>query len=519
MFSQTKAGPKLKTAQVVETMVSPGATVCAALADGIHLVGVCVARAESETIVAADPSAALVAKRYTVQTKAGATCPVVFVAVSNSALERDDRASWKASTVLSLDEDVDLGSLLQVYQAESTSSGDRSSARGPPGGLPAVALTWGTNPLPSASGTGTVTVPALGMDEGKASQGLGAAGRSFAGIPRGSRSSTLGPSSELAMVMGALRDLQAELADQKQVLRRLQTQAASPPAGATTRSAPSAATWASVLGGDGDDEEDEVLGNLPAAPKRADGTTRGGVHFNLPEATASRSMHLAAPPAGPSQLEQLTALLREVRRTRSSGELLSDDEDEVSGHRMTGLRGVHRMREELYQNTNRVIARYVAHIKKQIGVSDGRQFWRVRDWSVNQSSRFGRMRGMLRVYVMLGDILDHVLHGCHAVAGALLVQGQKALLQMALDGGSWENARLLGPEPDPYEQAEFGGLEEEMARVHRYRKAITDLKTRAKALSTEGDAAGNDDEETTRARFARTKAGETKNGKTGTADA
>jgi hypothetical protein len=67
------------------------------------------------------------------------------------------------------------------------------------------------------------------------------------------------------------------------------------------------------------------------------------------------------------------------------------------------------------------------------------------------------MRSQYRAYVMVGDILDHALNGRHAVATALLVQAHKSLLQMAIDAGSWENARLLWPEPDSMAPEEFGG--------------------------------------------------------------
>ncbi len=77
--------------------------------------------------------------------------------------------------------------------------------------------------------------------------------------------------------------------------------------------------------------------------------------------------------------------------------------------------------------------------------------------------------------------MNHALHQRHEVVSALLIQCQKMILQMTLDRGSWDSARLLWPETDPYETMEFGGSEVEMHRIHQYRKALADLKTKTKA--------------------------------------
>jgi hypothetical protein len=191
----------------------------------------------------------------------------------------------------------------------------------------------------------------------------------------------------------------------------------------------------------------------------------------------------------------LTELLREVRRGQGTRDEDIDEETLLAGSgSKTGLAGVQKLRKKVYQSPELVIEQYVDHMKRQLGVTDDRQFWKVRDWSLRQSGRFGRMRFQLKAYVMVGDILDHCLHGRHAIATALLVQCQKSFLQYALDGGSWDNAQLLWPESDPFYQVEFGGLETEMAQVHMYRKAINDLKAKVKGSST-GEAATGDGEE------------------------
>ena len=125
---------------------------------------------------------------------------------------------------------------------------------------------------------------------------------------------------------------------------------------------------------------------------------------------------------------------------------------------------------------------------------------------------------MYRVYVMIGDILDHSIHQRHAVSTALLCQTHKALLQMALDGGAWDSARLLWPAPpetEVNEAAEFGGSEHEMRHIQQYRKAVADLK--AKTRSTYEGTGGGDTEEQAPANEAGYKKKKKGNGKGGKA--
>jgi len=61
-------------------------------------------------------------------------------------------------------------------------------------------------------------------------------------------------------------------------------------------------------------------------------------------------------------------------------------------------------------------------------------------------------------------------------ARAFTVQCAKALHQVALDGGTWENAAHLIPTPDPMSRAAFGGDEAELEKIHQYRKSPRELR-------------------------------------------
>ena len=65
----------------------------------------------------------------------------------------------------------------------------------------------------------------------------------------------------------------------------------------------------------------------------------------------------------------------------------------------------------------------------------------------------------------------------------------KAMLQAAMDNGSWENASLLVPMGDPLEKMELGGDEDELEAIHSYRKSMKELKTKLVVHSGGGNAA------------------------------
>ena len=63
----------------------------------------------------------------------------------------------------------------------------------------------------------------------------------------------------------------------------------------------------------------------------------------------------------------------------------------------------------------------------------------------------------------------------HSVAFAC--QTSKALHQVALDRGGWDNALPMIPVADILQEPQFGGEEVEMKMIHSYKKAMREIKS------------------------------------------
>ena len=181
-------------------------------------------------------------------------------------------------------------------------------------------------------------------------------------------------------------------------------------------------------------------------------------------------------------------MLKELKKLRKKGSSGSD----AGGGKCKGFRGLHRMRARMRKYPLKIVRRYRCKVKEHLGITDPRMPWKYTDWAKRHRSSFGRMKGLWRVFHVLCEILD-ALDPANARqvnwATALTVQGLKALLQVAFDGGTWATACLLLPIPDPMGKSEFGGDEEELEAIYDQRKALTALKKQAK------DAVGSEDED------------------------
>ena len=102
---------------------------------------------------------------------------------------------------------------------------------------------------------------------------------------------------------------------------------------------------------------------------------------------------------------------------------------------------------------------------------------------------------MHRIHVAVADALDVLKRGEVELTGAMLVQIEKAIHQVAIDSGSWDNARLLLLSTDPMSREAFGGTEAELESIFKYRKSLKELQLQSNALhvkTTEEDAANDD---------------------------
>ena len=457
-------------------MLTVGAEVVLALPDSQYLKGLAVSWDDQELTVAAPVAAAPGGRVYPCRVADGRLTNIVFVTGSLSALVADV-AALAPESILGFAEPLDPQSVIRLYYVEHSSSD----------GSPAPAAS-----RPSAS---TATPPAL----------MPMVNGALASPP-----GLLPAETVLFEMRDMMRGLQTEVAQQRRTIEELQHRGGGRrPAASSARPATRGRTWDELLGPEetGDEASDDEVsfgGSGPVGPTL-------NARFAAPPVAAGPSASpwylrgAAAPTFGtnapavarPAGLSDFVELLKELRLNRNGVD--GESGDEHAGVLSRGLDGVRRMRKEVYANPEKIVTKYVEHMRTHLGITDTRQFWKVRDWVMKQNSRFARMRGMFRVYAMLGDILDHALHDRHQVAAALTVQAMKSMLQMALDDGAWDNAKLLWPESDPYEVAEFGGLEQEMAHVHRYRKAVSDLKTKVKQtpLPTQPSTPAADAEEAT----------------------
>ncbi len=103
------------------------------------------------------------------------------------------------------------------------------------------------------------------------------------------------------------------------------------------------------------------------------------------------------------------------------------------------------------------------------------------------------MSGMYRIYTFLGELLDLIQDEKWAhVPGAIALIAQ-AVLQVALDGGSWDVAALMVPFRDPLRRLDFGGEPELLEDIATYKKALAEL--RAKLVAAASVEAPGDGEE------------------------
>ena len=187
------------------------------------------------------------------------------------------------------------------------------------------------------------------------------------------------------------------------------------------------------------------------------------------------------------QLKMLEAMERmEKRASKGSG---SDSEDLPNAGKTTkGLKGIHGIRRAVTKNPQRIQADYDDFIKNNLGVRDSRQVWMHQDWATKSRAKFGKMTGTWRIYHALSHMLDTHAAGQDASVMAEIIQLQKALMQVAVDFGSWDNATLLLPYPDPLGTVDYGGTEREMEAVVTYRQGLRELKTRVQKGGKDKDS-------------------------------
>ena len=126
----------------------------------------------------------------------------------------------------------------------------------------------------------------------------------------------------------------------------------------------------------------------------------------------------------------------------------------------------------------------------KLGIVSSQQHWRFTEYHKSLKPRFGSQKGIFRVFVYIGELLDLCEdRQWEKVPGALAVLAP-AILQVGLDEGRWHTAALMAPFEDPLEHLVFGGEPQLLENIYQYRRALLELRTRMGNLTpAEGAAA------------------------------
>ena len=153
---------------------------------------------------------------------------------------------------------------------------------------------------------------------------------------------------------------------------------------------------------------------------------------------------------------------------------------------------MYQRRRRPYQEPDAIIREYVMHVRKRLGAGPSDP------WQFHQLStliKWTKFRGFARVHFHCSHILRLILGGFIREAGAYLCMLMRAMNQVALDGGGWQDASLMLPEEDPLGECEWAGEEGDIETIATYRSAQATLR---KQRQTNWQAGPEDHEEAPR---------------------
>ena len=105
--------------------------------------------------------------------------------------------------------------------------------------------------------------------------------------------------------------------------------------------------------------------------------------------------------------------------------------------------------------------------------------------------QFGKMQVLQRVHFHISHALELGLRDRHAECLAYLCQLLRAMHQVVLDGGGWEDASGFLPTEDPFQTVEFAGDDSEVETLAARREALDTLRKKKKPAK--GNAKGEDE--------------------------
>ena len=182
---------------------------------------------------------------------------------------------------------------------------------------------------------------------------------------------------------------------------------------------------------------------------------------------------------------EMLKTLKSMQKKKGSDS--GSDSDKMEGRSGTSIKNLYKLRNRVRKRPLRIVREYRARIMRELGVLTDREGnarlpWSYHDHSMRQLPRFKHMTGLWRCDYAMGQLLHLLEEGQVHEAAATTVQIRKAILQTALDNGSWNQSHLLLPWDDPILAHQFGGDEEELEAVHNYSRAMQDLRATHKKL-------------------------------------
>lgn len=173
---------------------------------------------------------------------------------------------------------------------------------------------------------------------------------------------------------------------------------------------------------------------------------------------------------------EMLRTMRKLARGRDGDSDDSDDQDPLGFVSTKAFKGVQRLRRRFARRPERLLQEFVTRTQIDLGICHPSQYWTMMDHSRKIRSQFKQMHGLYRCHVGAAEALQHWLEGRPQHMATYICLLMQAIHQTALDGGSWDNAVLFLPSPDPLGHAEFGGSPGMMTDVAAYRRGMKDLK-------------------------------------------
>ena len=214
------------------------------------------------------------------------------------------------------------------------------------------------------------------------------------------------------------------------------------------------------------------------------GQTRGGGTSSGTEAPADMSAMMNL------QMMKMTQKMNK----KLGGESSTDSEDGERNNGDPDFTGITKMRKKFRAKPEVFLKEFASRTKSDLGVKDNRQVWRFADNGKRLRPVFGKMAGLDKTVMLFLEVVQLHHDKQPEQASALAVQACKALHQVALDKGSWENAQLLIPLEEVGERSKFGGDERELRGIYKYRKSLRELRTLGQGQTNKDEAV--DEEET-----------------------